>query len=82
MRFKVTMKILDMKRHLHFEFSDTGVGIQQTEIQKLYHAFEKGNNEEELTATEGAGMGLYLTSILVQKLGGTIAIESREGACT
>lgn len=54
---------------------DTGTGISE---QDLEHIFENGYS----TKGEGRGTGLYQVKTMVESLGGTITVESQEGAGT
>jgi len=61
-----------------FEIADTGIGMNETELGKIYTLFEKvgmmaGSNKE------GAGLGLPITKKLVELQGGVIRIESSPG---
>ena len=55
---------------------DTGVGIDPTDVPRLFTAFERVN---ERPAVGGAGLGLALTQRLVQQHGGTIEVQSQPG---
>jgi len=54
--------------------SDTGCGIPKENLQKIFEPFftTKGPGE-------GTGLGLFVTRGIVEKLGGTIAVESDVG---
>lgn len=55
---------------------DTGIGIAQEDIQKLFVAFERLGKTDD---GNGFGLGLAITSRLVQEMGGTIQVESTLG---
>ncbi|MBD3266143.1 response regulator, partial [bacterium] len=63
---------------LHFTISDTGVGIPQEKIHKIFDAFEQvdGSTTREFG---GTGLGLAISGQLVKKLGGKIWVESELG---
>ena len=53
---------------------DNGTGMNE-EIQKnIFVMFYRGT-----TLSKGSGLGLYLTKISVEKLGGNISVESKPG---
>jgi two-component system, OmpR family, phosphate regulon sensor histidine kinase PhoR len=56
--------------------SDTGVGIPQTEINKIFDGFYRSKplTKEKLT---GAGLGLTLVRQLILRCGGTISVSSQ-----
>lgn len=60
---------------------DTGLGMSE-EFQK--RAFEPFVQEEHVTSTAytGSGLGLAIVKELVERMGGTIALESAEGVGT
>lgn len=65
----------DAEIGLHFVVSDTGVGIPKDRLQKIFEAFEQVDN----SATRefgGTGLGLTITSELLQMMGGRIWVES------
>jgi len=56
---------------------DRGIGIPQAELTNLFSRFARGSNARRLGIT-GTGFGLYLARLIVEKHGGTIAVESVE----
>ena len=68
------------KQRLRIRIMDTGKGLTEIEIAKLFKPFvrlDKVNN------VEGTGIGLVITKHLVELMGGTIGVESTPGeGCT
>ena len=64
--------------HFLVSVTDTGVGMSSAAMQKL---FKLGTKHSTLgTAKEaGTGLGLILCKDFVEKNGGTIGVESKEG---
>jgi PAS domain S-box-containing protein len=60
---------------------DNGIGIPPSEIGRLGKPFEQVCGDPML-AKSGTGLGLALVKALAEKHGGTLAIESDEGAGT
>jgi len=59
--------------------SDTGIGIPDTDLPKLFEAFERLESHLRVKAG-GTGLGLYLTKKIVHDiLGGSITVASQEG---
>jgi CheY-like chemotaxis protein len=63
---------------LCFIVQDTGQGIRQEDIKDLFAMFRRFNMEENHT-TEGTGLGLNITKKLVEKMNGTIQVQSEFG---
>ncbi|MGN0480891.1 MAG: ATP-binding protein, partial [Lachnospiraceae bacterium] len=61
---------------------DTGIGIRQEDLQKLFSSFTR-LEERRNRNIEGTGLGLNLTKRLVDMMGGEILAESvyGEGSC-
>ena len=58
--------------HLHIQ--DKGVGIPREMHEKIFHMFQRVSN-----AYEGTGIGLALVHKVVEKMGGTVGVESEPG---
>ena len=58
--------------------TDTGIGIAEDKIQRIFESFEQVDNSMK-RSFGGTGLGLAITKRLVQALGGTISAASREG---
>lgn len=57
---------------------DTGIGIKTEDIDKLYNAFER-IEEERNRNIEGTGLGLNITSNLLKLMGSELNVESVYG---
>lgn len=58
--------------------TDTGVGISNEELPKLFKKFHRGTST--LTYDyEGTGIGLYATKVMLEQHGGTIFVASEQG---
>ncbi|WP_022835711.1 ATP-binding protein [Salisaeta longa] len=61
--------------------ADTGVGIDEAFIPKLYDAFRQESSGDS-RSFEGTGLGLAVTRKLVNMMDGSIAVASRKGEGT
>jgi len=75
-----TGKVLDGKEviDLVIEVSDTGIGISEENMSKLFGKFERFDLEKNSTK-EGTGLGLAITKMLVDMMDGDIAVSSKYG---
>ena len=64
--------------NLVFSVEDTGIGIKQKDIKKLFKSFERVNLIETQNI-QGAGLGLTLVKYLMDLMGGTITAKSEYG---
>ena len=55
--------------------SDTGIGIKEEDINKLFTKFERVDLEQNSTV-EGTGLGLAITKNLLEMMGGDIEVKS------
>ena len=60
---------------LEFKVEDTGMGIREDNLEKLFAAYERMDMEKN-HRTEGTGLGLAIVRGYVDLMGGTISVES------
>lgn len=76
----VSLTVFEMDRQngevtLCFDVEDTGMGIRKDQIPKLFDSFERlGNNGNY--STEGVGLGMNITRGLLERMKGTVTVES------
>ncbi|MEA2042559.1 MAG: ATP-binding protein [Bacteroidota bacterium] len=63
------------KKYIQFEISDTGRGIKQKDINRIFNQFIKLKETENLNH-RGTGLGLTLSKKIIGLLGGRIWVES------
>lgn len=61
-----------------FEISDTGIGIDPQQIDRIWKPFERLAQK----SAGGSGLGLTITRLLVEILGGEITVDSEPGRGT
>jgi CheY-like chemotaxis protein len=60
------------------DVTDTGVGIEPDEMSRVFEPFERGRSSR-VQSQPGIGLGLAITRVLVQVLGGEITASSTPG---
>jgi signal transduction histidine kinase len=63
----------------HIEVADTGVGIPEEELDKLFDRFFRASTA---ATVQGTGLGLSITKTIVEAHGGSISVSSEVGAGT
>jgi signal transduction histidine kinase len=75
----VTMRLRTVGSMTEIEVEDTGIGIPQAHLQKIFLPFEQVDSS--LTRRHvGTGLGLAITSRLVNLMGGDVRVQSTPGA--
>lgn len=64
--------------NVHVLFSDRGPGVPEDELAMLTSKFYRGSAAES-SGKDGSGLGLYLASRFMEKMGGGLEIRNREG---
>ena len=76
---RVTTRFADDGR-LVIEVADTGIGVSESGLKKLFTPFERLGAEAR--NIEGTGLGLALSKTLIESMGGTIDAASKLGTGT
>lgn len=76
--FKVSSVIKDDICRIIVSVEDSGIGIKQENISKLFSKFERFDLDKNITI-EGTGLGLAITKKLVELMGGRIVVQSVYG---
>ncbi len=61
-----------------FQISDTGVGIDEEQLQNIFQPFTRLNKTTG-NAISGSGLGLTISKILTEIMGGELAVKSEPG---
>jgi len=64
-----------------FSVTDTGIGIPADEQDRVFEKLHRARNAQALVA-DGTGLGLYIVKTIIEKAGGGISFESKEGRGT
>jgi signal transduction histidine kinase/ligand-binding sensor domain-containing protein len=73
----VTLKVYEKDNGIVIQIKDTGIGIDEKEMEYLfepYHRLESG-----LIRTGGMGLGLFISKTIVELHGGHISVKSQKG---
>ena len=63
---------------LEVSVSDTGIGIRQEDMSKLFESFERLDKEQN-RAIEGTGLGMAIVTRLLTMMGSELKVESEYG---
>ncbi len=78
---KLTVKLkskIAEELKIYVAVSDTGQGIPEEDLQKLFKAFEQADTKKN-KGKEGTGLGLSISSQLVSLMGGQLEVKSEYG---
>jgi signal transduction histidine kinase len=71
---RIDVALTDYGSHATVSVRDTGIGISQEDLKKLFKKFSRVSSN-----MEGSGLGLYLASQIVKLHGGEVTVESEPG---
>lgn len=78
---KITIGLTGNDEVVQFFIQDTGVGIAEEDVNKLFHKFYRIDNSDTRT-TGGTGLGLFICKKIIDLYHGRIWIESEKGKGT
>ena len=64
---------------IRFSVKDTGMGVKEEDIDKLFTAYER-LDEEKNSGIQGTGLGLDISRRFAELMGGTLTCESKYGS--
>ncbi|WP_271251611.1 CheR family methyltransferase [Pseudanabaena sp. Chao 1811] len=67
----------NLRELIRFAITDTGIGIADSDISRIFWSFEQAG--EEVMKNQGTGLGLAISQNLVKKMGGEITVQSKLG---
>lgn len=77
----ITVAVDDKGDALVTAVCDRGIGIPADELSQVFERFHRGRQVSS-TNYGGLGLGLYITKQIIERHGGTIWVESKEGQGT
>jgi signal transduction histidine kinase len=75
---RVTMSARRREDGVELSVADTGVGIAESDQDRIFESFERGGGGRQ----SGAGLGLSLVKRLIELHGGSVTLESEAGEGT
>jgi two-component system phosphate regulon sensor histidine kinase PhoR len=72
---KIMVVVEDTQERIIFKFIDTGVGIPERELEKVFNQFYRASNIKTANI-EGTGLGLSLVKEIIERHGGKTSIKS------
>ena len=74
----ITTDTINDQEIIQFEVIDTGIGIAEEDMHKLFKEFSQANSQV-MTKYGGTGLGLIISQKFCQMLGGNITVKSELG---
>jgi signal transduction histidine kinase len=65
-----------------FDIEDTGVGIRKQDLERIFLPFERAEQPGDQAQPPGTGLGLTITRLLVEIMGGELTLSSTYGKGT
>ena len=74
----ILIRTASTKITVTMEISDTGIGIREEDINRIFEEFYRADNAKEFEH-EGTGLGLSIVKNLMNRYKGTITVQSKLG---
>ena len=75
---KVSVVLVRNDRHAVIQVQDTGIGIPQQELKRIFNRFYRVNSDRS-RSTGGSGLGLAIATAIVQAHHGSLNVQSELG---
>jgi len=73
-RIKIRTQLLEGQVRIWFE--DNGIGVEPANLDRIFNIFERVHSMQEY---EGTGIGLAIVRKQVERMGGTVGVQSEDG---
>ena len=77
-RGQITLRLDARREVLRFEVLDTGIGIAPQDLERIFLPFERGSAGRR-SSEPGTGLGLTITHLLTELMGGELSVQSTLG---
>lgn len=76
----IDIAVISMQMYSRIEIKDNGIGIKRNERMEIFKRFYRSREVEN---TEGSGIGLYLSKLILEQEKGYLTVESqyKKGSC-
>ena len=78
---KIEINVIDSDDYVDISVLDNGLGVSEKDLPYIFEKYYRGSSSES-AAVPGAGLGLSVTKILVNALGGKVWATSKPGEKT
>lgn len=75
---EIVVTVAAVKKGVRVTVQDTGIGISQSELKKIFEPFYRGG-KKYTGNVGGLGLGLHISSYIVKLHGGSMGVESEVG---
>jgi len=78
---EIKVDFVEDNKNFHFDVKDNGTGISKEVLSTIFDIFQTGNTQDRF-GNLGTGVGLSTVKRLIDRVSGTISIESKLGEGT
>jgi signal transduction histidine kinase len=78
---EVVVRLSNVGENVEIRVIDTGIGMTEDERTHLFEKFYRIKNSDTKDVA-GTGLGLWITKQIIEKMGGTLSVESIKGVGT
>jgi signal transduction histidine kinase/CheY-like chemotaxis protein len=78
----VVFRVRHVREMASFEIEDTGPGIPLDDMERIFEPFRRGSAANLAGAAAGTGLGLPISRMLVQLMGGELSFDATPGGGT